>query len=312
MKAAGGTAQGKIVFLHSSNEMYGADKILLEVIRALPDEDRSRCVVWLPDDVPTGQNSLSRALDAMEVSNEIVPMAVLRRRYLKVSGLGPLVARMSRTFIKLRATRPDVVYCTTSAMVLCLPMARLLRVKTIILHMQEIWSPPREAGVLGLFARAARRIFCISNAAKDSLPKQLKERADLLVNAHQDNKTTLVPVSVDPQPLRFVVASRWNAWKGHTPPLLAAWDTEFCPPGELVIMGGPPAVGTGVDVQSLASRVRHSNRITIVGEVDDISPHIDAADFLILPSEQPEPFGLVLLEAFARGRAVVATAAWSR
>ncbi|MGF4043249.1 glycosyltransferase [Paenarthrobacter nitroguajacolicus] len=306
MKAAGGTAQGKIVFLHSSNEMYGADKILLEVIRALPDEDRSRCVVWLPDDVPTGQNSLSRALDAMEVSNEIVPMAVLRRRYLKVSGLGPLVARMSRTFIKLRATRPDVVYCTTSAMVLCLPMARLLRVKTIILHMQEIWSP-REAGVLGLFARAARRIFCISNAAKDSLPKQLKERADLLVNAHQDNKTTLVPVSVDPQPLRFVVASRWNAWKGHTP-LLAAWDTEFCP-GELVIMGGPPAVGTGVDVQSLASRVRHSNRITIVGEVDDISPHIDAADFLILPSEQPEPFGLVLLEAFARGRAVVATAA---
>ncbi|WP_139025169.1 glycosyltransferase [Paenarthrobacter nitroguajacolicus] len=306
MKAASGTAQGKIVFLHSSNEMYGADKILLEVIRALPDEDRSRCVVWLPDDVPTGQNSLSRALDAMEVSNEIVPMAVLRRRYLKVSGLGPLVARMSRTFIKLRATRPDVVYCTTSAMVLCLPMARLLRVKTIILHMQEIWSP-REAGVLGLFARAARRIFCISNAARDSLPKQLKERADLLVNAHQDNKTTLVPVSVDPQPLRFVVASRWNAWKGHTP-LLAAWDTEFCP-GELVIMGGPPAVGTGVDVQSLASRVRHSNRITIVGEVDDISPHIDAADFLILPSEQPEPFGLVLLEAFARGRAVVATAA---
>ncbi|WP_394524454.1 glycosyltransferase family 4 protein [Paenarthrobacter nicotinovorans] len=286
--------------------MYGADKILLEVIRALPDEDRKRSVVWLPDDLPDGQNKLSKALDALDVPNEIVPLAVLRRRYLRVSGLVPLLARVSKTFIKLRATRPDVVYCTTSAMVLCLPMARLLGVKSIILHLQEIWSA-REAIVLGWFARGARRIFCISNASKDSLPHQLRERADLLTNAHQESGTALVPICTDSEPLRFVVASRWNAWKGHAP-LLAAWDAGSSP-GELVILGGPPAVGTGVDVEGLASRVRHNNRITIVGEVEDISAHIDAADFLILPSEQPEPFGLVLLEAFARGRAVVATRA---
>jgi glycosyltransferase involved in cell wall biosynthesis len=47
----------------------------------------------------------------------------------------------------------------------------------------------------------------------------------------------------------------------------------------------------------------------VVGEVDDIVPYIDSSDFLILPSDKPEPFGLVLLEAFARGRAVIASEA---
>jgi glycosyltransferase involved in cell wall biosynthesis len=43
--------------------------------------------------------------------------------------------------------------------------------------------------------------------------------------------------------------------------------------------------------------------------VADATPFILAADALILPSDDPEPFGLVLIEAFALGRPVVASRA---
>jgi glycosyltransferase involved in cell wall biosynthesis len=66
-------------------------------------------------------------------------------------------------------------------------------------------------------------------------------------------------------------------------------------------------MGIGVDVPELVSTIKHRACVSVVGEVEDIVPYIDAADFLILPSDKPEPFGLVLLEAFARGRAVIAS-----
>lgn len=293
----------KIVFMHSSNEMYGADKILLEVLSSLPSSDRDRSAVWLPDDLPSGQNRLSDELDSRKIVNEVCSLPVLRRKYLSFSGIWPLLGRMWNTFRKLRDSRPDVVYCTTSAMVFCLVLSRTLGVKRVILHMQEIWSP-REAVVLGFLARGAHQILCISAAAKNSLPSHLQARAEILLNAHRASESDLVAVPGN-EHLRFVVASRWNSWKGHSS-LLAAWDGDNCP-GELVILGGPPAMGIGVDVPELVSRLKHRDCISVVGEVEEIIPHLDEADFLVLPSDKPEPFGLVLLEAFARGRAVIAS-----
>ena len=45
----------------------------------------------------------------------------------------------------------------------------------------------------------------------------------------------------------------------------------------------------------------------MVGEVADIAPHLAAADVLVLPSDEPEPFGLVVIEAFSLSRPVVAS-----
>ncbi|MGO4651544.1 glycosyltransferase family 4 protein [Arthrobacter sp. 2RAF22] len=284
--------------------MYGADKILLEVISSLPVEDRKKTLVCLPDDLPEAHNGLGIELDIRGIENISGPLVVIRRRYLSLSGLLPLLRRIFMTYRLLLAERPEVVYCTTSAMIFCIPLARLAGIKTVVLHVQEIWSP-REGPVMGLFARLADRIICISNAALESLPRRLQSRSILLVNAHRETDNPPMPLAPDSRELEFVVASRWNSWKGHAT-LLQAWDQDHSP-GDLVILGGSPAMGTGVDVPALVASVKHSDRISIVGEVPDIVPYLDSADFLILPSDRPEPFGLVVLEAFARGRAVVAS-----
>jgi glycosyltransferase involved in cell wall biosynthesis len=106
-------------------------------------------------------------------------------------------------------------------------------------------------------------------------------------------------------PVTFVVASRWNSWKGHEF-LLRAWELAGCP-GRLVVLGGAPEAGIGVDVPGLVAGLSQPQSVQIVGEVDDITPWLDAAHALVLPSTNPEPFGLVVVEAFARARPVVAT-----
>lgn len=291
--------------MHSSNEMYGADRMLLEILKALPPADRAAAVVLIPDDLPRGDELLTKELAQLGIQSVISPLPVLRRRYLTASGLFPLIRRTWRAFRTITEARPDVVYCTTSAMVLCLPLGRFAGARSVVLHVQEIWSP-KEALVLGLIARFATHVLSISDASLQSLSKGLRSRAQLIVNAHHDSGETLAPIT-SRSTTRFVVASRWNSWKGHRT-LLSAWDTQKCP-GELVILGGPPPIGTGVDVPALVRELRHPHSVKIVGEVKDIAPYIDDADFLLLPSDSPEPFGLVLLEAFARGRAVIASRA---
>lgn len=294
------------MFLHSSDDMYGADKILAEILTALPEKDKTNALVHFPDDLPTKEGRLSAHLKNAGIQVVVSPLPVLRRRYLTPSGILPLISKMWRTFGDMRKQKPDVVYCTTTALILCVPLARLAGVKRVVLHVQEIWSP-RESLVLGKLARFATHIFCISNASLRSISdKGASARAELLLNAHRESGRML---SAKPLvgPMKFVVASRWNSWKGHAT-LLEAWDAAGCP-GELVILGGPPSRGMGVDVPHLVNGLANPDSVKVVGEVGDIEPYIDGADYLILPSDSPEPFGLVILEAFARSRAVIASRA---
>ena len=107
--------------------------------------------------------------------------------------------------------------------------------------------------------------------------------------------------------LSFVVASRWNRWKGHRT-LLDAWERAGCP-GTLTVLGGPPKSGESVDVVGLAAALSNPSSVRIIGEVADPAPYVAEADVLILPSDDPEPFGLVVIEAFSMGRPVIASRA---
>jgi glycosyltransferase involved in cell wall biosynthesis len=58
-------------------------------------------------------------------------------------------------------------------------------------------------------------------------------------------------------------------------------------------------------LQPLASRLGLDEDVTMTGQVSDVGPYVDRMDVLVNASD-PEPFGIVLLEAMARGVAVVA------
>ena len=40
----------RVVLVHSSDEMYGSDRIVLQIVESMPTAVRERCVVALPRD----------------------------------------------------------------------------------------------------------------------------------------------------------------------------------------------------------------------------------------------------------------------
>jgi len=295
----------RLLFLHPSDELYGADRMLLEMLGAVPAGVGVE--VWVPNDLdhPPDDGSLCLELMRRGVTVRHVALPILRRAYGTPRGAVALLARSGRLVRDLRAARPSAVYCTTSAAFLCAPLARLAGVRRVIGHVQEIWSSG-DGKILSGPARACDTLLCISDAVAASLPAGLRRRTVVVPNG------TLEPgrvTSLEDRtgPLGFLVASRWNGWKGHRT-LLEAWDTAGAP-GYLVVLGGPPLSGESVDVVGLVAGLHDPASVSVVGEVADSSVAYEEADVVVVPSDQPEPFGLIAIEAFARGRPVIASAA---
>ena len=70
-----------ILYLHAGAEMYGADKILLELVTGL-DKTKFRPVVILPTD-----GILREKLEKAEIKVHVISYPILRRKYFNPKGI---------------------------------------------------------------------------------------------------------------------------------------------------------------------------------------------------------------------------------
>jgi glycosyltransferase involved in cell wall biosynthesis len=103
-------------------------------------------------------------------------------------------------------------------------------------------------------------------------------------------------------------------WKGHETFLRAL---AALPPAARVrgyVIGGPlyetaDSQFTIAELRAVAIRMGLDGRVGFTGFVADVASAMRALDIVVHASTQPEPFGLVIAEAMACGRAVIASAA---
>lgn len=299
------TGRPRALVVHSSDELYGADRMLLHVIAAFRDLDVDLDVL-LPSDIAHGPFPLCEVLTSEGVAWRHADLPILRRAAVRPLGVLRLVRSSIRTGRSIRRGRYDLVYLSSSACLVVAPIARVMGVRRSVLHLQERWDG-RSAHVLRWLARWTSARVAISEYVAGTT--RLAEPAPVVVeNAVDDaSRRAVVDVPRVRAGLEFVVASRWNRWKGHRT-LLDAWGRAGCP-GTLVVLGGPPSSGEAVDVPALVAELPIPDSVRLVGEVADIAPHLASADVLVLPSDEPEPFGLVVIEAFSLGRPVIASRA---
>ena len=102
-------------------------------------------------------------------------------------------------------------------------------------------------------------------------------------------------------------AGRVDSWKGLDI-LLDAFERVRASRGdvELVVAGGPVR-GKETLFESLAATARAMAGVHWLGARDDIADLLADLDLFVLPSTEPEPYGLVLVEALMSGTPVVAT-----
>jgi glycosyltransferase involved in cell wall biosynthesis len=102
-------------------------------------------------------------------------------------------------------------------------------------------------------------------------------------------------------------AGRIDTWKGLEV-LLDAWAilAPEAPDLELVV-AGPPVPGKEAYERRLRERANALPHVRWLGPVDDLASFYPDLDVFVLPSTDPEPYGLVMAEALASGVPVIAT-----
>jgi len=117
-----------------------------------------------------------------------------------------------------------------------------------------------------------------------------------------------------PGTVRVGLVATFARWKGHQVFLEALARLSSRTPVRGYIIGAP-IYQTGGSQWSLEELRRQANRLGLEGRVgftgfvDDVSGAMRSLDIVVHASTQPEPFGMVIIEAMACARPIVASRA---
>lgn len=316
------TLGGKIIaFFHQSADLYGSDRILLDLAEGVKQAG-GHAVVVLPDTGP-----LTTDLERLGIEFHVLPILKLYRGRLSATGLMSLL-RESMSVMKAydRAfanRRVAVVHSNTLAVLGGALWARRRRIPHLW-HVHEIVEHPWIAGkgFPRLVSRLADRVVCNSKATSNWLlaaQPRLRARTSVILNGVRapqnldDAAVARFRAIFRPGGERLAVGliGRINRLKGHSL-LLDAVDrlheqgiTDF----SLVFVGSPPP-GQEFYLAQLKERITRSParaRIVVQGFMPDIWPAYAALDMVCVPSTEPESFGLVAAEAMSLGKLVLAS-----
>jgi glycosyltransferase involved in cell wall biosynthesis len=314
-----------ILVVHNNNDFYGAEKVLLELLSRL---DRSRFVpiVVLPTDTQH-INRLSPELEKLNIECFFIPLGVLRRKYFKLHKLPrfsvEVLAGVRQLVRLIRKRNIALVHTNTNTILASALAARLTGVPHVWSIHELMVEPATVRNALHyMIPRFSTRVVTVSQAVRDHMLKDAAKFAD---------RFTFVRGAIDVEPFlnasgRARVRAEWGVkddevligmagrvtrWKGQSVFVQAA----------KLIAGRHPrvkfaAVGGVFDTEKFyMDRFRQDvqasgleNKLTINDFRADMPDVFSAFDIFVLPSILPEPFGLVVLEAMASAKPVVATA----
>lgn len=310
-----------VLFLnHTALLGGGAETVLLQIVTNL-DRRQFQPIVALPC------GTLMEALrDRADTPVEEVPFIGLRRTFnpLKLGRYGWHLLRCTWSLIRvMRRHAPDVVYANSYYSCLLGVLAgRLLR-RPVLWHVHDIYPPNVFSGTaVPLLGRLCARMVAISAAV----------RANLLSYGVPAHKVCLVHNGVDTAAYARVGAAtgervRQELGIGEGCPVVgtigqpvprkrledlvqaAALVRERFPEAVFVVVGHPISAG-GVRYEQKVKRLLDDmglrEHFVFTGFRLDIPEILSAFDLFVLASEE-EPFGLVIIEAMAAARPVIAT-----
>ena len=311
-----------ILFVHQSAEMYGSDKVLLALVGGL-DRKRFRPVVVLPSEGP-----LMVALRFIGVEAHVAPVVKVSRATLSLRGLLRLpldVWRSMRTMNRLLAGGNIAIVHSNTLAVLSGALWAKLRRLPHVWHVHEMIVHPKlvKEGFPWLLRMFADRVACNSNPTRALLLESqplLDQRSITIWNGmdreHPMQRSEIADfrhaMGLPAECVLVVLMGRINRLKGQKLLVEAAMHAQRQGLTQVhyLIVGSAPS-GQEHFLQDLQQALATSgveNLFTVMDFQSDIWRIWGAADIAVLPSIEPESFGMVALEAMAAGKPVVAAA----
>lgn len=313
-----------ILFVHAADELYGADRVLLGLVRGL-DRDRYRSTVVLPDDVDY-EGRLSAELRASDIPVLHMRLAVLRRKYMQPVAAARLAWWYVRSSLILariaRRERVDLI-CSHTAAVMSGALAAVLSRRPHIWHIHEIVVRP--AAVRRVLARLlpamSVRLIAVSVAVREHLVESNPDAAKKTVVIHNGIDPTSFIAATDRNPVRAELGipdaaplagmiGRVGTWKGQELFLSAVPRViKQVPNAWFLFVGGVfDAEAHHFDrLRQWAKQHDVAHRVIFSDFRTDVPDVLAAMDVFVQPSLLPDPFPMTVLEAMAAAKPVIAT-----
>ena len=303
----------RIMVVSHTGQISGAEMVLLDVVQLWPTAS-----AFLFEDGPLRQALADKQLD-VTVAHWGGGLAKVRRNS-SILRIASVVGRLFAVALELgRAARHhDLLYANSQkAFVLSAIVTTFVR-RPLVWHLHDIISAAHFGAVqrrvqIGLANRRAAKVIVPSLAAADAFIAE-GGRADLVEVVA--NGLDVTPERTPPAELRrqlglpdgtlVGVFSRLAPWKGQHVVLQALAKV----PGVNCIIAGDALFGEQAYADKLACMVRDlglAGRVHFLGQRNDVARLMRAADIMVHPSIDPEPFGRTLVEAMLSGVPVIAT-----
>ncbi len=315
-----------ILFLHCGAELYGADYVLLNLVRHL-DPQRFRAIVILPYEGP-----LVAELKRLRATCLLHDLPVLRRSCLTPLGLLRFVWQILVTvlfvFRLCRRERVDIIHTNTAAIWVGGWVAALRRIPHIWQIMELVEKPRLVAKLMNaMVALFSTRVFCISNAVREHFTRNWPGQSakfetlyhgvdlDVYNPATVSGRDVRAQLRVTPETVVVLYASRFSAWKGQevlaAAARLALAEAPAALPLRFVFLGSCYRGQEQYEAELralLQSIPATEGKVSVHGFQPNLPEWLAAADMLVLPSKSPEPNATVVIAAMAMRLPVIGTA----
>jgi len=316
-----------IVFFHQSSELYGSDKTLLYLVGRLVESKSYNVTVVLSDEGP-----LVKELEGRGVNVVYCDVIKLSRSLFSSLKILLLPYQILKSYFKLRrvfkGVRVDIVHSNTLAVLIGAFYAKFQGIKHIW-HVHEIIEKPKFVSYTysKLLKYFADTIVVNSHATEKNILKydqSLQEKTTVVWNGLSRERAPSNDQEIrgvrnyifnfpdeknNGESVYIGLVGRINKWKGHELLLEAFKRVQLSHPDTKLVFIGSTATAQEHLKDSLLESIESSvggDVCRIVPFQDDIWSVYDGLDIVVVPSTEPEPFGLVAVEAMLSKKPVVA------
>ena len=307
----------RILYLHAGAEMYGADKILLELIKGLDSKEFEAHVI-LPND-----GVLVEALRQVGAKVSVLDYPILRRKYFNPKGIADYIRSYNfyakQIALYAREHSIDMVHNNTAAVLEGIYLKRKLKLP-LIWHVHEIIVKPKAISdfINMLMGRYADKIVTVSQAVanhikqspfiKDSQVEVIYNGVDNTVYYPMDASSIREKFDIAQDALVIGMIGRVNAIKGQNDFIEAVEPLLEKNEQAVAFLAGGVFPGEEWRLEELDKRIASSSVVSQIHRIDyydKTSELYNMFDIFVLPSIKPDSLPTVVLEAMACSKPVV-------
>jgi len=292
----------RVLMVHQGAELYGSDRSFLSIANFFKKSYSGDLEIILPE-----KGDLSESFLKSGIYPTYHGLGILRKKDIKKPITFLLNLFKSVLFYHSKYKEFDIVYINTVVMFSALIAAAITTNKRVICHVREI-PVGKQLIVFKIILKLSRAQLIFNSEATQ---RAFNLKGDVVYNGVEaPSNISEVALPNNVAKTNFLIIGRINDWKGQDLFLesIAKLEPDIQGKIKVRVVGG-----TFGDNNQVLDKLKQFIEDNFLSEIvqffdfsNDPSEHYNWADWVVVPSKKPEPFGRVAAEAFAYSKPVIA------